>query len=141
MPLRGRPLVEWSLAAFAAADRVGQVIVALPPGHQVELGEGVTVVVGGEHRSESVAAALTLVDSDLVAVHDAARPLVTTELIDELVAAQARLDAVNPVRRLELATATEKNPEFVADSQAIRSLRGDDILLAAGGVDPGPAQP
>lgn len=56
----------------------------------------------------------------------------------DALAAQARLDSVNPVRRLELATAAEKNPEFVADSQAIRSLRGDDILLAAGGVDPGP---
>lgn len=59
----------------------------------------------------------------------------------DALAAQARLDSVNPVRRLELATAAEKNPEFVADSEAIRRLRGDDILLAAGGVDPGPAQP
>jgi hypothetical protein len=56
----------------------------------------------------------------------------------DALAAQARLDAVNPVRRLELATAAEKNPDFVADSEAIRRLRGDDILLAAGGVDPSP---
>lgn len=56
----------------------------------------------------------------------------------DALAAQARLDSVNPVRRLELATAAEKNPEFVADSEAIRRLRGDDILLAAGGVDPTP---
>jgi hypothetical protein len=53
--------------------------------------------------------------------------------IDAL-AAQARLASVNPIRRLELATAPEKNPEFVADSEAIRKLRGDDIVLAAGGV-------
>jgi hypothetical protein len=53
--------------------------------------------------------------------------------IDAL-AAKARLAAVNPVRRLELATATEKNAEFVADSEAIRRLRGDDILLSAGQV-------
>ena len=43
-------------------------------------------VVGGEHRSESVAAALGEVETELVAVHDAARPLVTAELIDQLVA-------------------------------------------------------
>lgn len=51
----------------------------------------------------------------------------------DAVAARARLASVNPVRRLELATATDKNPDFVADSEAIRKLRGDDIVLAAGG--------
>ena len=61
-------------------------IVALPPGHEVDLGEGVVTVVGGEHRSESVAVALGEVETELVAVHDAARPLVTPELIDQLVA-------------------------------------------------------
>jgi 2-C-methyl-D-erythritol 4-phosphate cytidylyltransferase len=61
------------------------VIVALPPGHEAELGDGVVAVVGGERRSESVAAALGRVETELVAVHDAARPLVTAELIDELI--------------------------------------------------------
>lgn len=55
----------------------------------------------------------------------------------DALAAQARLASVNPIRRLELATATEKNPEFVADSEAIRKLRGDDIVLAAGGLEHG----
>jgi 2-C-methyl-D-erythritol 4-phosphate cytidylyltransferase len=43
------------------------------------------VVTGGASRSESVAAAARQIDTDLVAIHDAARPLVTPELIDELV--------------------------------------------------------
>lgn len=55
------------------------------------------------------------------------------EAIEDAMAAQARLASVNAVRRLELATAKDKNPEFVADSEAIRKLRGDDIVLAAGG--------
>jgi hypothetical protein len=52
----------------------------------------------------------------------------------DALAAQARLETVNPVRRLELATApdSEKSPEFVEDSMRIRELRGDDIVLAAG---------
>jgi 2-C-methyl-D-erythritol 4-phosphate cytidylyltransferase len=61
------------------------VIVAVPPGCEGELDDRATAVAGGDHRSESVAAALALVDTELVAVHDAARPLVTPELIDELV--------------------------------------------------------
>ncbi len=42
-------------------------------------------VAGGEHRSESVANALSLCASELVVVHDAARPLVTPGLIDAVV--------------------------------------------------------
>jgi 2-C-methyl-D-erythritol 4-phosphate cytidylyltransferase len=61
------------------------VIVALPPGSKVELGPGAVAVAGGASRSESVAAAVRLVETDLVAVHDAARPLVTPELIDDLI--------------------------------------------------------
>jgi hypothetical protein len=52
----------------------------------------------------------------------------------DALAAQARLAAVSPIRRIELATAPEKNPEFVADTEAIRPLRGDGIVMAAGSV-------
>jgi 2-C-methyl-D-erythritol 4-phosphate cytidylyltransferase len=61
------------------------VIVALPPGYEGELGDGVATVAGAEHRSQSVAAGLQRVETEIVAVHDAARPLVTPQLIDELV--------------------------------------------------------
>jgi 2-C-methyl-D-erythritol 4-phosphate cytidylyltransferase len=81
----GRPLIDWSLDAFAGARTIGPVVVAVPPGHERRLGDGVVVVAGGGHRSESVAAGLERVDSELVAVHDAARPLLTPELIDEMV--------------------------------------------------------
>ncbi|MGH2925383.1 MAG: IspD/TarI family cytidylyltransferase, partial [Solirubrobacterales bacterium] len=94
VPVGGRPLIEWSLEAFGRAQRVGPVIVALPPGHDLELGGQVSIVPGGEHRSQSVAAALREVRTELVAVHDAARPLVTAELIDSLVEALASRDDV-----------------------------------------------
>ncbi len=115
-------MVEWSLAAFAAADRVGPVIVAVPPGHQVELGEGVTVVTGGGRRSESVAAGLALVETELVAVHDAARPLVTTELINELVATLAsRVDAAGVIAAAPLT-------DTVKEAREPRPIRGDVSL-------------
>ncbi len=83
----GRPMVEWSLAAFAAAESVGAVVVAVPAGEEGRLaGAEVKVVAGGQSRAQSVAAALEEVETDVVAVHDAARPLVTAELIDGLVA-------------------------------------------------------
>ena len=43
------------------------------------------MVAGGESRSESVAAALETVDTELVVVHDAARPLAGAELVDAVV--------------------------------------------------------
>ena len=68
---------------------------AAPRSHLDELLElGATaraqVVAGGATRSDSVAAALELVGSELVAIHDAARPLVTPTLIDALVASACR---------------------------------------------------
>ena len=57
----------------------------MPPGIGGEVGGGTTVVPGGASRSESVAAGLEHVETEIVAVHDAARPLVTPRLIDELV--------------------------------------------------------
>ena len=90
VPLGGRPMLAWSLAACAAAATVGPVVVAAPADHLGEIeGEedGVTVVAGGESRSESVARALEAVETELVVVHDAARPLVTAGLIDAVVGA------------------------------------------------------
>jgi 2-C-methyl-D-erythritol 4-phosphate cytidylyltransferase len=47
---------------------------------------GAEAVTGGKNRAESVSAALERVETDLVAIHDAARPLITGELIDALAA-------------------------------------------------------
>jgi 2-C-methyl-D-erythritol 4-phosphate cytidylyltransferase len=92
VPLAGRPQLAWALDAFARAETVHAAIVAAPPGHETAVEElaadldlEIRVVAGGATRSESVGRALDGAESDLVAVHDAARPLVTPELIDELV--------------------------------------------------------
>jgi len=95
--LGGRPMLAWSLRALAAAEAVGEIVVASPPGtedriEQIAIREGIEVraVPGGQHRSESVAHALAHAVDEAVVVHDAARPLVTAKLIDEVV---RRLDA------------------------------------------------
>lgn len=80
-------MVEWSIAAFRAAAGVRSIVVACPPGHIHDLGgHDLGVVSGGATRAESVANALEAVGTELVAVHDAARPLVTPELIEGVVA-------------------------------------------------------
>ena len=87
VPLAGRPMVEWSIEACRAAGSVRSIIVACPPGHVHELaGSDIGVVEGGATRAQSVANALQAVGTELVAIHDAARPLVTPELIDDAIA-------------------------------------------------------
>jgi 2-C-methyl-D-erythritol 4-phosphate cytidylyltransferase len=85
-------MVEWSLDAFRACDSVHSIVVAAPPGQVGDLGgHDLGVVPGGTTRARSVANALEAVETEYVAVHDAARPLLTPELVEALV---ADLDAV-----------------------------------------------
>ncbi len=80
-------MIEWSIAAFRACESVGSIVVAAPPGHAHDLvGDDLVVIEGGATRSQSVANALAATETELVAIHDAARPLLTPELVEELVA-------------------------------------------------------
>jgi 2-C-methyl-D-erythritol 4-phosphate cytidylyltransferase len=84
----GRPLLEWSVEVLSAVcDRV---IVAVPAGH-----EGPGWVEGGASRSASVRNALSAApEARTVVVHDAARPLVTLELVESCLAALMGVDGV-----------------------------------------------
>jgi 2-C-methyl-D-erythritol 4-phosphate cytidylyltransferase len=80
-------MVEWSILAMRGAESVRTIVVACPPGHVQELGgHDLGAVDGGATRSQSVANALEAVGTELVAIHDAARPLVTPELVEGVVA-------------------------------------------------------
>jgi 2-C-methyl-D-erythritol 4-phosphate cytidylyltransferase len=90
-PLRGRTLIEWSLAPFLSDPRCSGAVVAIAPEDKwwprvAERIPAVTVAPGGQERSESVRNALAALSrragkSDWVLVHDAARPcLLATDL-------------------------------------------------------------
>jgi 2-C-methyl-D-erythritol 4-phosphate cytidylyltransferase len=94
--LAGRPMAAWSLLAFDAAETIDAVVIAAPPEAVAGFARLATEVVpdlpahvvpGGDSRSESVARALaeTPEEVERVAVHDAARPLVTAALLDRCV--------------------------------------------------------
>ena len=98
-----------AVKALAASPMVEVVIVAAPEASveevrgllaRQEFSADVSVVAGGESRSESVARALIALpeDVDVVLVHDAARPLVPVEVVSGVVAAvREGHDAVVPV--------------------------------------------
>jgi 2-C-methyl-D-erythritol 4-phosphate cytidylyltransferase len=81
-------MLEWSVAALLGVPAVERVVVALPPGFDAPA--GTVGVPGGATRSQSVLAALAAAPGDPVIVHDAARPLLTSAIVqaalDELAA-------------------------------------------------------
>jgi 2-C-methyl-D-erythritol 4-phosphate cytidylyltransferase/2-C-methyl-D-erythritol 2,4-cyclodiphosphate synthase len=102
LTLGGRPILQRSIDAFVASDRIADIVVALPPdlaamrpGYLHDGGKPLQVVEGGERRQDSVANAFARVSSsaDVVVIHDAARPLVTADLIRRTVDAAARYGA------------------------------------------------
>jgi 2-C-methyl-D-erythritol 4-phosphate cytidylyltransferase len=122
-------MVEWSLAAFRAASAVDPIVVAVPPGHEGELaGDDLTVVTGGATRSQSVAAAIERVETELVAIHDAARPLVTPALVDSVLAELAADDEAGAVVAATPVTDTVKQ---VARGMEVDSTLDRSALWAA----------
>ncbi len=91
LELNGEPILAWALRAFLLHPRVTAVAVALggedfeaPPSWLTNLDPRIRLVLGGETRGASVRAALEALPASvgIVAVHDAARPLVTRGIID-----------------------------------------------------------
>jgi len=86
-PLGAATVVDRSVrAARAACD---EVVVVVPADADWQPPAGVHVTPGGATRSDSVRAGLRLVppDVDVVVVHDAARPLASTDLFARVIAA------------------------------------------------------
>jgi 2-C-methyl-D-erythritol 4-phosphate cytidylyltransferase len=78
--LAGRPLLQWSVDVLCEEPALERIVVALPPG--LGAPAGTIGVKGGAVRSESVRLALAAAGpGDPVLVHDAARPLLTAELV------------------------------------------------------------
>jgi 2-C-methyl-D-erythritol 4-phosphate cytidylyltransferase len=78
----GRPLVDWSLDVLEATCE--RVVLAVPEGFEA----GGDRVQGGAVRSASVRAALAAApEADVAVVHDAARPLLTRDLVESCLAA------------------------------------------------------
>jgi 2-C-methyl-D-erythritol 4-phosphate cytidylyltransferase len=105
LSLDGKTLVERSVAAFSSAPGVDEVLLVMAPGYAEEaaklVGDDVcAVITGGTTRAGSVRRALAEVsarhaqETTGVLLHDAARPLVSQQIIADCVAALRDHDAV-----------------------------------------------
>jgi 2-C-methyl-D-erythritol 4-phosphate cytidylyltransferase len=104
LELLGEPVLLHALRPFLAEPRVEHVVVALsetdaasPPPWLAGLDDRIRVVTGGETRGQSVRRALAAIPDQVrvIAVHDAARPLVTEETVRRCIdVAEAGMGAV-----------------------------------------------
>ncbi len=97
----GRAMLSYSLATIGQVGAIGEVVIAVPEGFEnaaraeaatAGLGVPVKITPGGLERQDSVriALALTRAESEVVIVHDAARPLATREIFERCLNAAAR---------------------------------------------------
>lgn len=93
----GLPVLDWSIQAFDEAPSVGHVVVVCPEGRVDETRAAVrrlapavpvSFVPGGATRQESCLAGLRAVPAGLplVAIHDGARPLISVDTIEAVIA-------------------------------------------------------
>lgn len=96
LPLLDKPILRYSIEAFLGRRDVAEVIVICAAHEQAQMEsfvapyreqKPVKVVVGGSERQYSVANALRAADrkSELILVHDGARPLVTDEVVQSVI--------------------------------------------------------
>lgn len=98
LDLAGEPLLAHTIRPFLEIDDIEQIVIALPEALALDpppwlraLDSRIHLVSGGAERGDSVRRALATVPVaiDVVVVHDAARPLVTVDLIRRALAAAA----------------------------------------------------
>jgi 2-C-methyl-D-erythritol 4-phosphate cytidylyltransferase len=104
MLLEGAPILIHTIRKFLHCASVTEIVVALRAEdmewargliHQEHPSKRVRVVEGGDSRQESVENALASLspETDLVAVHDAVRPFITSELVEKVIAEAAHTGA------------------------------------------------
>jgi len=132
--LGGEPILKRSVDAYRSCDLVSDLVVALPvelvqtpPPYLIGASKPLTVVEGGARRRDSVANAFARVSkrTDVVVIHDAARPLVSDAVIRRTVNAAAESGAAIAAVR---AHDTVKRAR--ADGAITATLPREEIYLA-----------
>jgi 2-C-methyl-D-erythritol 4-phosphate cytidylyltransferase / 2-C-methyl-D-erythritol 2,4-cyclodiphosphate synthase len=103
--LSGKPMLAWSVEAMLRCNKIAAIAVVVPVEEQHRVramlphGWNIHVVAGGATRTDSVRAGLDVlapIHPDHVLIHDAARPGLTLDVIEELLTALHDAEAACP---------------------------------------------
>jgi 2-C-methyl-D-erythritol 4-phosphate cytidylyltransferase/2-C-methyl-D-erythritol 2,4-cyclodiphosphate synthase len=147
LSVAGRPILERTLAAFLEHPAIDALIVALPqelvddpppylhPAALHGAGKPVRLVAGGDRRQDSVANAFGAADaaSDIIVIHDAARPFASADLIARTITAAAESGAALAALASRDTVKRTQNPTAVVSGVSrtvIETLPRETIYLA-----------
>lgn len=110
-PLSNIPLAGWSLKAFDECPLIGKIALVVREDlverarellSGLALQKPVSIVAGGARRQDSALAGIRALgeECEIVAIHDAARPFVTPELISRCIASAVRFGSGVAARRV-----------------------------------------
>jgi 2-C-methyl-D-erythritol 4-phosphate cytidylyltransferase/2-C-methyl-D-erythritol 2,4-cyclodiphosphate synthase len=139
LEIGGESILDLSLRALAASDRIDEIIVAVPQEYVAQTAEGwkdrltkpLVFVAGGERRQDSVARAFakTSPAADIIVIHDAARPFVTADLITRTIDAAVVHGAA--IAAVPVTDTVKQMGESVRGSRRVRAtLARETIVLA-----------
>jgi len=152
-PIAGTPAILWAIRAFQAVPGWSKIVLVVNPDIRpdletilasVQLSVDVTLVAGGERRQDSVLAGLAAAgDAEIVVIHDGARPLVTSHLIDATItavrsgadAAVAAVPVADTLKRQDGGRVVTVDRSDLWRAQTPQAFRVDRLRAALAHVD------
>lgn len=133
LPILGRPLIAWSLQAFQDCPEIESIVLVASPDNQgamtriaADFPKVDRVCLGGKRRQDSVRAGLEWASGwEWVAIHDGARPCLTTRLVHLALQAARETGAAVP------ALPVSETVKVVGESGLVESTPGREKLWLA----------
>jgi len=137
--LAGKPVLLYSLEAFAKAIPDITIILVLPEEHintwqkiiqDKKISIQHIIVAGGETRSQSVKNGLKLIsEPGMVAIHDGVRPLITSSLIQKLFEETEKVGSAIPVIPVtDTVRKIDKNKSILLDRNNLRLVQTPQVF-------------
>jgi len=104
IPLSGKPVIVYSIESFESSELIREIILVVPDAwidytkseivDKFHLSKVTKIIAGGTQRQQSVENGLNALSNkpEIVVIHDAVRPFVTLDIIEEVVAEVSKSD-------------------------------------------------
>ena len=140
--LAGQPVLFWAVSHFDRHPLVDEIVLVIDSAHRTkaralvkkESTKMTAIVSGGKSRAASVRRGLKKVspETEIILIHDGARPLFETDLIDRLIAVLDNYEAAVPVALVgeTLKRLTGKTVESTVDRKGIAGAKTPQAFRA-----------
>lgn len=133
IPLRGVPVIAYTLSAFEQAASIDEILLVARQEHMLQyydiaksygIGKLTQIIPGGNSRQESAARGVYACHDNTAffAIHDGARPLIRPQIIDAVAAAAYRDGAATAAVRVKDTVKVSNDDGFIAGTPDRRYL-------------------